>query len=247
MSAPNNPVVIIQSRMGSTRLPGKVMMKIAGKMLIDWVIDGAKDIKNAADMVVAVPENREDDVLAAHIAARGIKCFRGSAEDVLARFYHAAVWSNANPVIRLCADSPLPGAGYMDLLIEGHIGHAADLTHCATLFPLGSAGEAISFAALERMFREARTKHCREHVTPFIHENPREFRIHKVQPPVWMQRDFRLTIDTGKDMEMMETLFGAVRTAGMEVNFTNAMAILDARPEIALINAAEKQRDWRRE
>ncbi len=247
MSGAKNPVIIIQARIGSTRLPGKTMMGIGGKMLIDWVIDGALQIKNAADVVVAVPDGLEDDAQAAYIAKRGVKCFRGSTLDVLARYYHAAAWTKADPVVRLCADSPLPGSELMDAMIEEHIGNNADLTHCATLFPLGSAGEVISFAALERMFREAQKEYCREHVTPYIHENPQAFCIHRVKPPAWMQKNYRLTIDTETDVEMMETLFGSVRSAGMEVNFTNAMAMLDSRPEIALINAGVKQRNWREE
>ncbi|MBI5179272.1 MAG: glycosyltransferase family protein [Nitrospinae bacterium] len=241
-----NPVVIIQARMGSTRLPGKTMMEIAGRRLIDWVLDGARAIKNARGIIVAIPENPEDDPLEAYLNERGVSCFRGSSEDVLDRFYRAALEAKADPVIRLCADSPLPSAEYMDMMIETHLKTGADHTHNDGLFPLGSYGEVVSFTTLERMWREAKTVHCREHVTPFIHENPQSFRVNRVQAPAWMQRDYRLTIDTAKDREMMETLFRAMMDQGLPVNFTNAMAVLEARPEIAAINSTVPQKDWRK-
>jgi len=240
------PVVIIQARMGSTRLPGKTIMPIAGRPLIDWVVDGAREIKKARGIIVAIPENAEDDPLEAHLKGRGIQCFRGSAEDVLARFYHAAVSAKADHIVRLCADSPLPAAEYMDMMIASHRETGADLTFNNGLFPLGSIGEVIAFSALERMFREARAVPCREHVTPYIHEHPELFRRNGVQAPAWMQKDFRLTVDTATDMEMMENLFRAVLAGGREVDFASAMAVLEQHPEIGAINAAVPQKDWRK-
>lgn len=246
MSVPNNPVVIIQARMGSTRFPGKTMHLINGTPLIGWLIEGARSFVNAAAVAVAVPDLPEEDILCAYMESLGVPCVRGPVDDVLARYHLAATALKADPVIRLCADSPLVAAEFMDRMIESHIETGADLTN-GVRYPLGSVGEVISRRSLDMMHREATAPYCREHVTPYIHEHPDSFRINSLMPPVWMQRDFRLTVDTAADMEMMARLFDEMANAGLAMNFTNAMAVLDVKPEIARINAAVKQRNWRAE
>lgn len=246
MSTANNPIVIIQARIGSSRFPGKTMHSINGMPLIGWLIEGARKLVNANGVAVAVPDLPEDDVLDGYVQSLGVPCVRGPVDDVLARYHLAATALKADPVIRLCADSPLVAADFMELMIESHIETAADLTN-GIRYPLGSVGEVVSYRALEEMHRKATAPYCREHVTPYIQEHSGEFKINTLMPPVWMQRDFRLTVDTPADMEMMARLFDELGKAGLAVNFTNAMAMLDVKPEIAQINAAVRQRDWRAE
>ncbi len=246
MTVKGNPVIIIQARMGSSRFPSKTLHSLHGMPLIAWLIEGAHAFSNAEGIAVAVPDLPEDDVLDEYVQSLGIPCVRGPAEDVLGRYHLAAAALNADPVIRLCADSPLVAADFMDLMIESHVETGADLTN-AGRYPLGSVGEVISFRALDSMRREATASYCREHVTPYIHEHPGSFRINTLLPPVWMQRDFRLTIDNATDMKMMDRLFEELEKAGLTPNFTNAMALLDVKPEIAQINATVRQSDWRSE
>lgn len=244
MSAPKNPVIIIQARTGSSRFPGKTMHPLNGVPLIGWLIEGARKFVNAKGVAVAVPDLPEDDLLVGYVQSLGVPCVRGPVDDVLARYHLAATALKADPVIRLCADSPLVAAEFMDVMIESHLETGADLTN-GTRYPLGSVGEAVSYRALDLMHREATAPYCREHVTPYIHEHADQFTINTLMPPVWMQRDFRLTVDTAADMEMMERLFDELAKAGLAMTFTNAMAMLDAKPEIARINAVVPQRDWR--
>ncbi len=246
MSAPQNPVIIIQARMGSTRFPGKTMHSINGTPLIGWLIEGARKFANANAVAVAVPDLPEDDALYAYIQSLRVPCVRGPVDDVLARYHIAATALKADPVIRLCADSPLVAAQFMDEMIKSHIETEADLTN-GMRYPLGSVGEVISRRALDLMQRETTAPYCREHVTPYIHEHPGRFKMNTLMPPAWMQRDFRLTVDTAADMEMMARLFDEMAKAGLAVNFSSAMAMLEAKPEIAQINAGVQQRDWRPE
>lgn len=246
MSAPKNPVVIIQARIGSSRFPGKTLHSLGGMPLIGWLIEAARKFVNANGVAVAAPDLPEDDVLDGYVQSLGVPCVRGPVNDVLARYHLAATALKADPVIRLCADSPLVAADFMDLMIESHIETEADLTN-GLRYPLGSVGEVISYRALDMMHREATAPYCREHVTPYIHEHPGRFKINTLMPPVWMQRDFRLTVDTPADMEMMERLFDEMSKGRLAMNFTSAMAMLDVKPEIARINAAVRQRDWRAE
>ncbi|GMT41734.1 MAG: hypothetical protein IEMM0002_0145 [bacterium] len=243
-----NPVIIIQARIGSTRLPGKSMIKLAGRPLIDWVIEGAGEVRNTKSIVVATTSRDEDSRLADHVRELGVKeVFRGDAEDVLGRFYHAAMEVNADPVIRLCGDNPLAAAEYLDEMITRHIEREADFTYNRSKIPLGVTGEVISMRALEKIHREAGKPHQREHVTPYLLENPESFVIQTTDAPEWMRGDFRMTVDEERDLMMFEMLFKAVTGKKMKVDFKNAMDVMRLHPEIAALNASVKQKDWRLE
>lgn len=244
-AAKKNPVVIIQARMSSERLPGKTMMEVGGKPLIEWIIEDARRFKKADGVIVAVADTERDDELAGRIEKLGAECARGPSEDVLARFYITAKKVKADPIIRLCADSPLIATEYMDSMITEHIKNDADLTRNVSPMPLGSVHGVISARALEKMHKEAREAHQREHVTAYIHGHPGEFKVITTQSPGWMHGNQRLTIDTKIDLEAMNVLFSEIKKQGLDVNFENAMKVLKEKPEIAQMNAGEKQRNWR--
>lgn len=246
MRSKNNPVIIIQARMGSTRLPGKSMMKIAGKPLIEWALEGAGAVKNVNSVVVAVTDKAEDDPLAEHVGKfggkDGVKIFRGAGDDVLGRYYSAALEARADPVIRVCGDNPLIATDYMDEMIEEHLATNADITHNVSEIPLGAAGELINSRALAKMNSSAEKTHQREHVTPYAYEHPEKFRIRAVNAPEWMCGNFRMTIDEEDDVKMFEELFQAMKENRLEMNFQNALSTLRARPDIVAINASVKQK-----
>jgi len=241
------PVVIIQARMASTRLPGKMMMSLSGKKLVDWVLDSANAINNAQAIVVATSTNEEDSPLAKHVQQLGVSCYRGSSEDVLDRFYNAALEYGADPIIRLCGDSPLVSSEYTDQMIEHHIRTGSDLTHADTGAPFGTAGEVISFTALKTMRDNAKSEYQREHVTPYIHEHPAQFKIATLDAPDWMRGDYRLTIDEAADLMMFQMLFKELQVKKLRCDLKNCFAVLDKRPDIAEINRAVIQKSWRNE
>ena len=242
-----NPLVIIQARMASTRLPGKMMMSLAGKTLVDWVVDSAKALNNAKTVVVATTTNEEDTPLVKHVEKLGVSCFRGSSEDVLDRFYNAAMEYEADPIIRLCADSPLVSSQYMDQMIEHHIQTNSDLTHAGNGAPLGAAGEVISFAALKTAHENAKNDYQREHVTPYIQEHSAQFKITVLTAPDWLTGGYRyrLTIDEKPDFEMFEMLLQELKANGLKCGLKNAVTILNERPDIAAINQTVIQKNWR--
>lgn len=233
--------------MASTRLPGKMMMELAEKALIDWVVDSAKAIKNARSIVVATTANEEDSSLANHIEQFGVNCYRGSSEDVLDRFYNAALEYDADPIIRLCGDSPLVSSEYIDQMIERHIKTGSDLTHGNTGAPLGTAGEVISFTALKTMHDNAKSSYQREHVTPYIHEHPAQFKITTPNAPDWLRCAHRLTIDEVADLKMFQMLLRELQLKKLRCDLKNAIHVLSKRPDIAEINRAVIQRNWRHE
>ena len=231
--------------MASTRLPGKMMMSLAGKELIDWVVESAKAITNKQSIVVATTTNEEDSLLEKRARKLGLNCFRGSSDDVLDRFYNCALENDADPIIRLCADSPLLSSEYMDQMIEHHMQTDSDLTHADSGTPLGAAGEVISLSALKTAHESAKNSYQREHVTPYIHEHKAQFKITTLDAPGWLGSNYRLTIDEPADFKMFQLLLRELQAKKLKCDLKNAITMLNNRPDIAKINETVIQKNWR--
>jgi spore coat polysaccharide biosynthesis protein SpsF len=190
-------VAIIQARMSSSRLPGKVMLDIAGKPMLQRVIERAQRARLVDQIVVATTSDPGDDVLVQNCQAGGILCYRGSSLDVLDRFYQAALQSQADVIIRLTGDCPLLDPDLVDLTLLALLGqslpsgesnhsqppgyHSPDARQCdfcanrlpppwKRTLPIGLDVEACSFDALERAWRLADQLYQREHVMPYLYE-----------------------------------------------------------------------------
>ncbi len=241
----SSTVIIIQARLGATRLPGKTLADIAEKPLIDWVIKSVGEIGNFK-IIVATTSLPEDNKLVAHLEKRGTNIFRGDSKDVLSRYYSAAVLSNAETVIRICADSPLIAVAHMKKMLAKHLSQKADLTHVTGTSLLGPFGEIISASALGTIKMEVKENYQKEHVTPFIHEDSGgRFRVCTLEADDPLKKDYRLTIDTGEDLAMMRTLFEKIMETGKKINLLNALAALELNPKIAAINKNVKQKGWK--
>jgi len=231
--------------MGSTRLPGKIMKQIAGRPLIDWVLESAGKITKVGRLIVATTTGDDDSPFIEYLERKAVPYYRGPSEDVLGRFYGSAKAFDADPVIRLCADSPLVAASLMDTMMDSHIKSGADLTYCPSPLPLGIVGEVISFKALETSCEVADKPHHREHVTPYFHENPGKFKVSAVKAPLRLHGCYRLTIDEKKDLEMFERLFNTLEQSGKNVDLDSALSLLKERPDIAGMASSVVQRNWR--
>lgn len=192
--------VIIQARMGSTRLPGKVLKPIAGKALLDHVLGRLALLAYPVAVVVATSSLPQDDAIAQHCLAIGVAVFRGSEADVLDRYYQCARENRFEHVVRLTADNPFTDMEELQRLIEQHLARHNDYTHSFGSMPLGVGAEIFSFAALERSAREGHAANHREHVNEYIQEHPETFRIGVLEVPAAKRRpDLRLTVDTEDD------------------------------------------------
>jgi spore coat polysaccharide biosynthesis protein SpsF len=227
--------------MGSTRLPGKSMLDIAGEPLIKRVLDSVKGIEGVGRIVLATTVLEEDAELADFGAGEGVDVFRGDPEDLLDRYYSASLEYSSDPVVRICADSPIIAADFTEAMLKGHIELRADYTCCAGVFPLGAAPVILSFAALETAHREAKSVHQREHVVPYILENRERFTVCEVEAPEKYRHTFRLTIDEDDDLRMFNALYNELGALGLQPTLENAITILEQKPEIAKINAGVKQ------
>lgn len=192
--------VIIQARMGSTRLPGKVLKPIAGKALLDHVLGRLSLLAYPVKVVVATSNLPQDDAIAQHCLSRSVAVFRGGETDVLDRYYQCARKNRFEHVVRLTADNPFTDVEELQRLIEQHLAQRNDYTHSFGIMPLGVGAEIFTFAALERSAKEGHAPNHREHVNEYIQENPDVFRIGVLEIPAAKRcPDLRLTVDTEDD------------------------------------------------
>lgn len=206
-------VAIIQARMNSSRLKGKMLYRINDKPLIQWVIDGVKESKLIDKIVLATSTNSENDPLIQIAKDSNIEFFRGSEENVLERFYLAALKNGANIVTRICADNPLINAKEIDRLIEKHIHNKWEYSfnHIPKLennYPDGLGAEIINFNLLKKLHIniEPSSPH-REHVTSFVWNPRSEITTFTLKAPQSIAfPNIKLDIDTINDFHKIEQL-----------------------------------------
>ncbi len=236
-------VVVAQARMSSTRLPGKVLMDLAGRPVIDHVVDRCRRAELADEVWVATTTDPSDDVLAEHLRELDVPFVRGSLDDVLSRYVLASERAEAHTVVRVTCDCPLIDPEVIDRVIEA-FNEVPEVDYCSNVlvrtYPIGMDTEVFSRAALERAAVAAVAAHEREHVTPYIYQHPDGFRLRNVEAPPWANRpELRLTVDEMADLEMMRALVGCARRTS---SLQDVMGVLDANPAIALMNATVDHR-----
>lgn len=230
-------VIIAQARMSSTRLPGKSMRDLGGRLVVDRVFERARRSRLADDVWVATTTDPTDDVLAEHLDRAGIPYVRGSLDDVLARYVATAEAARADEVVRITCDCPLIDPACIDEVIAGRRAEP-EVDYCSNTlertYPIGMDAEAFTRASLERAAREATRTVEREHVTPYLYQHPDVFRLRSVTAPselAWP--DLRLTVDEARDVEMLDTLLQRV---GSDADLGAILAAIRAEPWIAAIN-----------
>lgn len=201
--------VIIQARMDSTRLPGKVLKPIAGKALLDHVLGRLSLLVYPVQIVVATSDLPQDDAIVKHCLSSGVAVFRGSETDVLDRYYQCARENCFEHVVRLTADNPFTDIEELQRLIEQHLIQRNNYTHSFGSMPLGVGAEIFTFAALERSAREGHDPNHREHVNEYIQEHPDLFKIGVLAiPAAKTHPHLRLTVDTEDDYQRVCTIAG---------------------------------------
>lgn len=201
-------VALIQARMGSSRLPCKMMLSLHGLPVIDWVVRRAGVSSLLDSLVVAVPDTPLDDILAEHLEAQGVAVFRGPENDVLLRFLLAARAVSATHVVRVCADNPLIWGGEIDALIryfrilpEQKKAYAYNHIPRNNSYPDGLGAEMISYDLLAFLEQNASRPEHREHCLSYIWDNPRDFHISTFEPenPLLHRPEIKLDLDTPED------------------------------------------------
>lgn len=199
--------IVLQARMGSTRLPGKVLMPLGGTTLLGWIVQRLQDLP--WPLVIATSDQVQDDAISRQCEQMGVRYFRGSEQDVLDRYYQCAVVYGFLHVIRLTGDNPCPDTEILQQLVALHLASIADYTHSFGELPVGVGTEIFKFEALRDSWREGRAAHHREHVNEFIIEQPSRFRIMKLDVASDKHApNLRLTIDTQEDYQRISGCLG---------------------------------------
>lgn len=190
--------IVLQARMGSTRLPGKVLMSLGGTTMLGWIVQRLRDLPWT--LVVATSNKMQNDAIVRQCKQMDVQYFRGSETDVLDRYYQCACENRFEHIVRLTADNPFTDIEELRRLIEQHLIQHNDYTHSFGSLPLGVGAEIFSFAALEKSVREGHAPNHREHVNEYIQENPDLFKIGVLETPAAKRcPDLRLTVDTEED------------------------------------------------
>lgn len=241
-----NIVCIIQARMGSTRLPGKVLMDLSGKPVLTRVIERLRQSRMLTTIVVATTEGQKDDNLVSFMKEAHPECgvFRGSEQDVLDRYYKAAHETGATIVVRVTSDCPLIDPEVVDevvtKLIEAKVDYAANILGSRT-YPRGFDVEVIRFSALERLWHEACDPEDREHVTLYLRKHPELFSTANVT----VDHDYsqlRLTLDEPRDYDLLRKVYGHLGDAPEHARLADINAIFVQYPELVSINAEVTQK-----
>lgn len=230
--------VVIQARMGSTRLPGKSLATLRGLPVVDWVVRRARMAAGVDEVVVATSTDAADDELADHVSANGWLVARGHPLDVLDRYLTALGMIDHDRIVRVTGDCPFVQPVLIDAALDLLTN---DVQYVATghdrRFPRGFDCEAITRDALLVAHADATDPFEREHVTPFIARRPERFRAVALPSPPWAQRpEFRLTLDEADDLAMLRAVADGLDVEPEAIDGPTLMAFLDAHPEIVAIN-----------
>lgn len=231
-------VVIVQARLGSSRLPGKVLAQLAGRTVLSHVLQRCSAIEGAQEVCCAVPAGSRDDEVAREAELCDVKVVRGSETDVLDRYYQAAKECQAEVVMRVTSDCPLLDPKVAAEVLQLAVTRAADYA-CNNMprsWPHGLDCEAFSFTWLERAAREASSPEEREHVTPFMRNHPLA-RKANVSGPGGSIASHRWTLDTPADLEFLRQLFARLPVGPSGFDYRVPLAILEHEPQLACINA----------
>lgn len=237
--------IIVQARMGSTRLPGKVMMELSGKPVLWHVLERVRQCRHVDEIIVATTVSAQDDVIERFSSAYGVFCHRGSDDDVLDRYYHAALCRQLDWIIRVTSDCPLIDAPVIDdMLAVLHAGQNSFVTNVnldplARTFPRGLDAEAFSMRLLTLAHTHAKEPYQREHVTPYMYEFAHDIHYHTFPTN---EAQYRLTLDTTEDYRMLSAVFSFLYQGRHDFWLKEILTVLRRHPELVDINREVRQK-----
>jgi spore coat polysaccharide biosynthesis protein SpsF len=248
----DNTVIVVQSRMSSSRLPGKVMMPILGKSLQHRMIERLQMIRHKALIVIATSEEQSDDIIEHEAENIGVPCFRGNLNNLLDRHYQAAKKYHADTVLKIPSDCPLIDPRIIDQVLDFYFEHPGQFDYVGNLhpatFPDGNDVEIMTMACLEKTWHEASRPLELEHTTPYVWENPDKFLIANV--PWSSGKDYsmshRFTIDYKADYDFINRVFEELYPVRPDFSCEDILALLEEKPEIYEINAQYAGVNWYR-
>ena len=229
-------ICIIQARMGSSRLPGKVLKKMDNNhVVLDHVINQLKSSKNIENIIVATSNLKEDDLICSHLTSNNVNFYRGSSDDVLDRYYRCAKKFSADIIVRITADNPLIDPEIVDLVVDKFTNNKCDYATNSLnrTFPFGTEVEVFSFQVLEKAWKNSKKPSEREHVTPFIRDPKNQFILFSVEH----NENFsflRYTVDRIEDLKLVIEILKNIDTR--PILMKHILNLYKKNPEIFKIN-----------
>ncbi len=242
-------LVVVQARMASTRLPGKVLLPLAGEPLLAQMVERVTATSTPVEVLVATTVSPDDDAIASLCQRRGIDVMRGHPTDLLDRHYQAGLLARADVVVKIPSDCPLVDPSVIDRVLSAWAKAPCDYAsnlHPAS-YPDGNDVEVMTMAALERAWLGAKRPHEREHTTPYLWEQPGRFSVRNVtwETGLDLSSSVRLTIDYPEDYALIQAVYDALWTPTRPVfGLTDILSMLEARPEVAALNTRWHGTTW---
>ena len=229
-------VAIVQARMGSSRLPNKVLKDLAGATVLDRVLNRLGRSRLIRETLVATTTEPADNAIVEHCERTGQKVFRGSERDVLDRYYQAAKSTNADVVVRITSDCPLIDPEVTDATVRAFLDQRSDYTSNVRVrtYPRGLDTEVMTVQALERAWREGTKPYEREHVTPYIYENPGKFKLHGIENDM-IAASIAGRSTLRKDLQLLEAVYAQFGGRD-DFGWREVLELVDVDPSLANIN-----------
>jgi len=233
-------IASIEARMGSTRLPGKVLADVNGKPALTRLVRRLRLAERLDGIVLATTTNPADDALTDWAEAEGVQCHRGSEDDVLMRVVEAQRQAEGEIVVEVCGDTPLLDPAVVDMAVEAFSqGGAAVVTTCAErVLPDGIDVEVFGLADLELVAATVADPEVREHVSLHFYRQPNRYRIRPLMVPnEWRRPEIRLVLDEAADLELIRAVYERLEPEwGDRFGTTEIIRLLDREPELLDLN-----------
>lgn len=237
-------VAIIQARMGSTRLPGKILKKVNNRALLSYQIERLEQSQYIDEIVIATTIKKQDDLIVDFCKGNSISYFRGSETDVLARYYEAATFFKADAIVRITSDCPIIDVQIVDKTIQ-HFIESDKFEYVSNTvertYPRGLDTEIFSYVALEKAYKEAVLERDREHVTAYFYTKPDVFSIGYIKNDMDFS-DYRWTVDTEEDFELIEKIIQALYDENPLFSLIDTINVMKENPTWFDINAHIEQK-----
>ena len=235
-------VAIIQARLGSSRLPAKILKDLSGKPLIYHICNRLKASKLINKVVIATTESLKDDLINDWAEQNRIVCFRGSEDNVLSRYYHAATDAGAEVIVRITADDPFKDGAIIDKVIDILLKEDLDFAcnNFPPSFPEGLDVEVFTFSALKKAFENSIDDFEKEHVTQYFYRNTDLFKMKNFAYAEDMSH-LRLTVDTQNDFMLAEEIYNRLYSTNEFFGYDEILSLNKSEPDLFKINQNEKR------
>lgn len=237
--------ILVSARMASSRCPGKAVVPLAGRPLLEVLLERMTSARGVDGVVLATTKRPEDDRLEKIARALGVEAFRGDEDDVLRRLIDCSRAVGATDVVRVTGDNPLTDLESLEGLVSLHTKTRADYTYVpGEALLMGILSEVIARSALEKSWERGEARHRSELVTLYIKEHPEEFSIRTMSLPAGLSHpELRLTVDEAEDVALIQALFERLSQKGRLVTTREAIELLLREPELQKMNAHLRHRD----